>query len=222
MLRSEMRRRCLLFLDEDPVAPVYFTTSEINDLIDEAMEVIAEEVRYEKRTGYVTLRPGVQFYNTLAVDELLISPTRVWLQGDSRPLEYTTIGELSYHERGWLDDVGERPHHWYAVDHSTLGIYPAVSEPTESLRIEYYGWPKPLANDQAIIPHDDATTDAMIQYVVYSGLMKRWDIARASDIYAEFAGMYQDAVFRKESRRFQYAMMERVNGHASDYRHTYR
>lgn len=216
MLRSEVRRRALFLLDEVVDAPVYFSVAEINTLIDEAMEVVSEEVRYLRRTGYVALRTGCMLYNTLAIDPNCYSPTRVWLMDDEEPLRYTTIGELSANENRWLEYTAERPHHWFPVDHMTFGIYPRVTTSTEVLRVDYYAWPAPVLDDYAVLPFDDATCDAIIQYVVYSGLMKRWDIARAGDIYGEFAGLFQDAVYRKEARRFQYALNERMN-HAAPY-----
>lgn len=211
MIRSEVRKRALRMLDEDPDTPVYFTTAEINSLIDEAMEVISEEVRYQKKTGYVALRTGCQFYHTLSIDPLCLSPTRVYLMDAEEPLRYTTILNLSMHESRWMEHTAERPHHWFALDHQTFGIYPRVTESNgEVLRVDYYAWGTPALSDTSVLPYDDAMLDAVVQYVVYSGLMKRWDIARASDVFFDFSSFFQDATFRKEVRRFNYAMLQRV------------
>ena len=210
MIRSELRTRALYMLDEDPDNPVYFSTSEINDLIDEALEVVSEEVRYEKRTGYVPLRDGCQFYHTTAIDSNCLSPTRVWLMDYERPLEYTTILSLSAAENKWMEHTAERPHHWFAIDHQTFGIYPRVTASTgEVLRVDYFAWASSPPSDSSVLPFDDATLDAVVMYVVYSGLMKRWDIARASDVFNDFASFFRDAVYRREVRRYNYAMLNR-------------
>jgi len=213
MIRSEVRRRALYMLDEDPTNPVYFTVAEINDLIDEAMEVLSEEVRYQKKTGYVPLRTGCQLYHTLSIDPLCLSPTRVYLMDYEEPLRYTTVLNLSLHENRWMEHTAERPHHWFSLDHQTFGIYPRVTESSgEVLRVDYYTWANPAPSDNAVLPYDDAMLDAVVQYVVYSGLMKRWDIARASDVFADFGSFFQDATFRKEVRRYNYALLQRL-GH---------
>lgn len=221
MNRAEVRRRALRYLDEDPESPVHMTETEANELIDEALEIVSEEIRYVKKTGYVPLRDGCQIYRTMAIDPLLLSITRIWLMDCEHPLELTSMMELSRSERRWWEHTEERPHHWYPVDHQTFGVYPRVAESQgEVLRIDYLSWASPTQDDTVQLPFDDPTLDAVINYVVHCGLLKRWDIARASDIYGEFVNLFGDAHYKREVRRYNYALLQRVN-HAANGRVPY-
>ena len=214
MIRPELRRRIYRRIDDDPDSPTSITAADVNALIDEAIEVLSEEVRYLSKTAYVPLFSGAQFYNTLAIDPLCLSPVRVWAMDRERPLDYTTIGELNRTQNNWLDDTYERPHHWFSLDHQSFGIYPRVTTSSgEVLRIDYYAWAEPVANDQVILPYSDESLDAVINYVVYSVYMRRWDMYRAVDAYNDFVRLFLDSSVVKEVRRFNQGMMARANNY---------
>jgi hypothetical protein len=210
MRRDELRRRIYRMIDDDPDSPASITEADVNELIDEALEVVSEEVRYRSKTAYVPLFPGAQFYHLHAIDPLCYSPVRFWLMDREWPLRFTTIGELNREENNWLDFSSDRPHSWFPVDHLTFGIYPRVTESSgEVLRIDYYAWDEGVANDSAILPYDNATLDAVVGYVAYSVHMRRYDMMQAGRKFEEFAALFQDSLFTREVRRFNHAMMAR-------------
>ena len=214
MLRPELRRRIYRRLDDDPDSPTSITVADVNALIDEAIEVLSEEAEYFSKTAYVPLFNGAQFYSTLAIDPLCLAPVRVWAMDRERPLNYTTIGELNRTHGNWLDDTYERPHHWFSIDHQTFGIYPRVTQGSgEVLRIDYYAWAEPVPNDQVILPYSDESLDGVISYVVYSVYMRRWDMFRANDAFAEFVRLFRDTNAAAEVRRFNHGMLARVGNH---------
>ena len=74
-------------------------------------------------------------------------------------------------------------------------------------RIDYYAWADIVFDDYMILPYDDPTLDAVIDYVVYSVHMRRWDMMQASMKFEQFAGLFHDANVVREVRRFNHAMM---------------
>ena len=210
MRRPELRRRIYRMIDDDPDSPASITVADVNELIDEALEVVSEEVRYRSKTAYAPLFAGAQFYNLLAIDPLCYSPYRFWLMEREEPLRFTTIGALNREENNWLDFTADRPDYWFPVDHSTFGIYPRVTAGAgEVLRVDYYAWADAVLDDYMILPYDDPTLDAVIDYVVYSVHIRRWDMMQASQKFEQFAGLFQDSGVVREVRRFNHAMMAR-------------
>jgi len=212
MRRPELRRRIYRMIDDNPDSPASITVADVNELIDEALEVVSEEIRYRSKTSYVPLFAGAQFYNLLAYDPLAYSPIRFWLMDREEPLRFTTIGALNREENNWLDFSADRPDYWFPVDHWTFGIYPRVTEGSgEVLRVDYYAWAAAVIDDYMILPYDDPTLDAVIDYVVYSVHMRRWDMMQGGKKFEQFAGLFHDSSVVREVRRYNNAMMARLS-----------
>lgn len=218
MRRPELRRRIYRMIDDDPDNPQSMTVADINELIDEALEILSEESRYIVKTGYVPLYEGAQFYNASSIDPLCLAPVRLWLMDRERPLHYTTVGELNKTKGTWLDDTDERPHHWFSLDHTSFGIYPRINEASgEVLRVDYHAWAEPVLNDDIILPYDDERLDAVMHYVVYVVYMRRWDIMRGHEAFTQFVGVFHDGNLVSEVRRFNRAMLMRMTPYGTPY-----
>ena len=81
MNRRELTERTLRALNDDPATPVYWALTEIQDSLDEALEVLAEDVPYMKRTFLVPRRPGVSVYQLSGIHPSIMAPYRIWLPG---------------------------------------------------------------------------------------------------------------------------------------------
>jgi hypothetical protein len=150
------------------------------------------------------------FYRINEIADDIMSPTALYLQDRSEPLIPTSVGELSQGEDPWLSRERDRPDSWFPVDHETFGIYPRPGDIAEVIRVDYYAWPQQVTDDVAIIDLDDYTVDAVIQYVIYLGLMKRYDVQRAIDIFAQFASLFREGALKDQSNRLLHQMIQRT------------
>lgn len=185
MTRSELRTRILNALNDSATSPVFWSSAQINQLIDEGSEILAEELSGIKRTALTALRPGSTYYATRGIAPDLMVPYRVWVPSLNRRLTATTPGQLdAYHER-WLTVTGD-PEYWFPMGWDWFGIFPHASAGGGVLRVDYLAWPRTLLDDSDEPEFLGADHDALTIYGVYSGLLKRWDIQQAQYVFAMF------------------------------------
>lgn len=175
MTRGEVRARILHGLNESATAPVFFTAAEIDGVIDEALEVLAEEVSAAKRTVLLPLQDGCMFYSLRALAPDCLAVTRLWDEARQRRLEPTTMDELDAQHQTWLTVTGE-PRQWFPVSWDLFGLYPGVATGGSLLRADYLAWPRALQHDDDRPELLDADHEALVRYGVYDGAMKRWDV----------------------------------------------
>ena len=186
MIRADLRTRLLDAVND--AGAVFTTATQANALLNEALEVLAEEVDAVKRTAYLPLQPGTTYYHLAAIAPDVMAPWRVWLMGDHRRLRPVTMRELDDRHVLWQQTTGE-PYCWFPLSWDWFGIWPKSSAGGNVLRVDYLAWPASLAYDDdapELLEHD---TDALIQYGVYQTAAKRWDEKRAVEEWATFKQM---------------------------------
>ncbi len=185
MIRSAIRARILETLNESTDAPVFWTASEINDLIDEAAEVICEESRAIKRSVLVTLRPGTAYYSLRGLGPSIMAPWRIWLTSQQRRLDVTSMPELDRQHETWPTVTGE-PQYWFPVSWDLFGVWPKPSTGGGVLRLDCFAWPRALQDDDEEPELLAADHDALILYAVAEGSAKRWDVATTLSAWSLF------------------------------------
>ena len=218
MTRQEIRDRILLALNESPTAPVFFSLGEVDDIIDEAAEIISEEVTQIRRTAYLPRRRGVSWYNIFDFAPDLMTIYRVWLPDDETRLEYISMRRLDALRQKWMQVSSDSPDFWYSVSWDTMGIYPTPTTGEDFLRVDYLAWPPEMVDDNDEPEFDEEIQDAMVLYGVYDGLMKHWDITRALDYFGQFVDMFTDKAYATTVRRFSRGVnwRESVAGYEPD------
>lgn len=209
MNRGELRKRIHYFLNEDPDDPTFYTTSDANTAIQEAMEIIAEEVHTLRQQSIVVTKPGRHWYSIHEVSDVCMSPMRIWSDGTGQRLWPLTMPQLENHYAEWLTVTSDTPQWWYPVSLDTFGIWPGASTGGTVLRVDYVAWPETLAEDTDEPIFDEVTQDLIILYGEYDGLIRQWEMERATDIFMKFASFYLDRKYRSETRRFHYMLMNR-------------
>jgi hypothetical protein len=205
MNRGEIRNRILRALNDPLDGSGFQTLAETNAVIDEAQEILAEEVRDLHRTCYFPMRGGQSWFDIRACAPDICAPYRLWSQTDERRLEYTSIDSMDTNRVRWLETLSERPTRWYGVTHDVFGIYPSLAgDASDVMRLDYLAWPKELDDDSRSPEFDGSLHDTLVLYGVYDGLLRRWDILRATDIFTQFVGHFTDRAFATEIKRYNH------------------
>lgn len=209
MTRGDLRTRILETLNESASAPVFWSETEINDLIAEAMEVVCEESQAIKRTVFVPLRPGTAYYSLRGLGPTIMAPWRIWLHTQDRRLDAVSMSQLDREHEIWPTVTGE-PWYWFPVSWDLFGIWPSSSEGGGVLRLECLAWPAALQDDDEEPELLAADHDALVLYAVSEGAAKRWDVATALAAWSMFlkaagASTERSGVGRAQSRAFHRA-----------------
>ena len=209
MNREELRTRILFLLNEDADDPAFFTTTQANTVIQEAMEIIAEEITDLKREAFVPLRKGKWLYTTREIAEDCMTPFRVWSQNDEERLDVITMQQLDDHRERWMEVTTERPDWWFPVSFDCFGVWPTPSNGGNILRINYLAWPETLLDDSDEPEFREAEQDLIVLYGMYDGLIRQWEPERALDIFSTFAQSFKDQQFKTATRKFQHMFFNR-------------
>ena len=185
MKLSDIRTRILESLNDSASSPVFWSTTEMDDVIQEAQEVLAEELALIKRWALVPLREGATYYYTPPIATDIMAPYRLTLTHLDRRLEVVTMGQLDERHEGWSTITGD-PWHWFPVSWDLFGIFPHPTTAGGVMRLDYIAWPTEPQHDSESLEMPDPEQDAMVLYGVYDGLLKQWDIQRALQIFALF------------------------------------
>jgi hypothetical protein len=210
MDRQEIRDRTLQALNESTSSPVFFTITQLNGFIEDALQVIAEEVSDIRRTAYVPMRDGAALYSIHAIAENVMSPYRVTLHEQDSRLQYILMDELDRIRQRWLDESADSPDYWYPVSWDMFGIWPAPITATGYLRVDYLAWPTPLTDDLDVPEFSLETHDAAVLFGIAEGLLHQWDTARALDYWLQFTALWRDRAGRVETNRLRHAMISRL------------
>lgn len=218
MTRSELRARILHGLNEDATSPVFFSTSEIDSVIDEAAEVLAEEAAAIKRTVVLPMQDGTMFYSLRGLASDCMQITRVWDETNTRRLERTTMADLDARHQTWMTVTGD-PWRWFPVSWDLFGLWPAPSTGGDLLTVEYLAWPRALLHDDDRPEFLDVDHDALVAYGVYDGAMKRWDAITGLTAWNAFLQSWGQAKDRSGADRLRARIWQTpAVGESSGYR----
>ena len=209
MNRQELRERILYRLNEDISSPTFYTEAIANNAIQEAMEIMSEEIASLRQQAFIVTRPGVRWYTTYEISDVCMTPMRIWSHGTGQRLAPITMGQLEAHYVEWQQVTADRPQWWYPISHDSFGVWPGPMEGGTVLRVDYLAWPETLAEDSDEPIFTEVEQDLIILYGEYDGLVRQWEFERAMDIFTRFVENYLDSKYRGEVKRFQHMMMNR-------------
>jgi hypothetical protein len=204
MTRRELFQRTLRALNDDVEAPVYWAPSEIQDYLAEALEVLAEDVPFVKRTFTVPRRPGISVYQVSGISPAIIAPYRVNLPDYQRRLASRTLHAVDARYERWMEAVGI-PEVWISLswDQFLVALHETTS--TGMLEVNCYCWPEPLATDDAIPELQPTSQEALVDYAEGLGHLKEWhgqEVVKCWQDFFKKAGhaKAQAAINRVQSR----------------------
>src|SRR3990167_2163462 len=121
MTRAQIRDRILIALNESASSPVFWSTAQIDAVIDEASEVLAEEAKAIRRTAFVARQAGASYYFTRGVAPDLMAIYRIWLPDLNRRLIAVGISELDAQNETWPTVSGD-PEYYFPVSWDCFGV----------------------------------------------------------------------------------------------------
>lgn len=208
MTRSQIRDRILSMLNESTSAPVFWSTTQMDAVIDEASEVLAEEAKAIRRSAFVARGAGATYYFTRAVASDVMAIYRVWTPDANRRLTAVSISELDAQNETWSTATGD-PEYWFPVSWDCFGVYPKPVQGGGVFRLDYLAWPRALQDDDDEPEFREADHDALVLYGLYDGLLKRWDHARAVEIFARFMRQWETGRARNGANETQARVYQR-------------
>ena len=216
MTRAQIRDRILNALNESTSSPVFWSTAQIDAVIAEASEVLAEEAKAIRRTAFVGRSAGATYYFTRGMAPDVMAVTRIWLPDQSKRLTAVSIAELDAQNSTWGTVTGD-PEYWFPVSWDCFGIYPRPAQGGGLLRVDYLAWPRTLLDDDDEPEFREADQDSLVMYGIYDGLMKRWDAPRALQLFNRFMDQWQTGRARNGVRETQARVYQRNNnpGHTA-------
>lgn len=209
MTRLELQTRILRQLNDSPTSPIFWSAAEVQDMIQEGQEIMAEEVRALRKTAYVPKRDGTQLYTMQTFAPDVMAPYRLWDMDLSRRLEVITMAELDADRERWLEVTGDQPFWWYPAGWTWFGVYPATATGGGWFRMDYLAWPTALLDDMSEPEWPEPDHDGLVLYGVYLGLLQQWDIVRATDLLTQVVARWTDSRARDGIRRLQASLWQR-------------
>ena len=185
MNRGQIIDRVLTSLNDQTVAPVFWTRAELADVLQDGMEVMAEEIAALKRTAFVGLGSGKLYYRTRGIAKDFRVPYRLWLGSNNRKLIPVTVEQLDAFHQQWSTVTGD-PEYWAPMGYDWFTIFPHPAAGGGVLRIDYLAWPRVLGGDDDRPEFPEADHDTLVTYGIYDGLMKRWAAPEAMAVFAQF------------------------------------
>lgn len=208
MTRSQIRDRILNALNESTSAPVFWSTAQLDAVIDEASEVLAEEAKAIRRTAFVGKQPGTTYYFTRGIASDVMAITRLWLPDQDKRLIPCSLSELDAQNEQWPTVTGE-PEYWFPVSWDCFGIYPHPTTGGGVIRVDYLAWPRPLLDDDDEPEFREADHDSLVIYGVYDALLKQWNAPRAMELFARFMQQWETGRARNGARESQARVYQR-------------
>jgi len=181
---------------------IFVTPTQADQSIDEAMEVMAEESGAIIRTAFVALQPGTALYWLSAVAQDVMAPVRLWLVSEQRRLTAVSMRDLDGRHETW-PTVQRQPEYWYPVSWDLFGLWPHPAAGGGNLRMDYLAWPRALMDDADEPEFQLGDHDAIVDYGVYDGLAKRWDVMPMLEVWSRFGARVGISRARTGVRRVQ-------------------
>jgi hypothetical protein len=202
MTREEIRARALTALFDSPTDPAFWQVAEMDHLLDEAMEVLSEEVEALTRTLYVPLRPGTALYTLLGLGAQVQTPWRLWTRQRQHRLWSISLPELDGHYERWQTVTGD-PEWWYPFSWDCFGVWPVPTTCGGVLEVDCLVWPDALLEDDDEPGFPDPDHDVLVDLLIAEGHAKQWDTARALETMLPLMGRFKDSQARSGLQRVQ-------------------
>jgi len=200
---SQIKDRALRLLDDDTTNPVFYSDAELNRIILEALEVIAEEVAELRKEVYFPLRPGSHLYSIKSIADDIVSPYRLTNRENNQHIQYSSVREINSFRHRWVSTTLDQPIAWYMASWDTFGIYPAPTKGNAILRVNYIAKPVLPWKDGGEVNLTEDIHQAVYLYLCYDMLMKQWDVEQALDYFQEFVLLWRDKDARHTAHKWQ-------------------
>ena len=208
MDRATLRTRILRKLNDSPLAPVFWSADEMDDMVQEGQEILAEEARALQRTITLPKRDGWLLYR-VPLDDCM-TPIRIWDTQRRQRLDVVSMRRLNQaHPRWMVTTTSSTPQCWYPVTWSQFGLWPGAAQGGGTFDVTCLVWPARMADDRSQSVWQASDEEALVWYGVYMGLLKQFELGKALGLFAEFVQRFQDVTARHGAREIANRVWER-------------
>lgn len=194
------RLRVLL---NDPES-VFWADAELQAMLSEGQDVLAEHVLALKRTVTLVRRPGTWLYQLESIERHLMAPHRVWLPDLHRRLQAISLQTLDQDHRRWLEVTGD-PWVWVPIDWRQFLLWPIPAEGQGVIEIDYYAWPLPMIDEGETPEWHPSSDEVLLLYAEGLGYLKQWTPGMATQRFQAFAVQAQRLRSQAAGRQTQNA-----------------
>lgn len=199
---GELRRKTLIALNDSPDSPTYWGPSEINQHLNEALEVLAEDVPFCKRTFLVPRRPGVSVYQLSGISPSIIAPYRVNLPDFQRRLASKTLQDLDGRYAYWIESVGI-PEWWVSLSWDMFLVALHETTSTGMLEVNCFCWSSHLESDTDVPELQPTSHEALVDYAKGLGHLKEYHAQEVVSNWQAFFKKYGHAKSQAGINRVQ-------------------
>lgn len=202
MNRAELRRRALNLLNDDTAAPAFWSLDEMNQLLQEAQEVYAEEVEALTQTVHIPIKPGKMFYSLRGLGIDCMTPLRLWTRQRQHRLWPISQSEMCAHYERWLTVQGD-PEWWGLHSWDEIFVWPAPASSGGTFELDCAIWPPAILDDHDEPDFPDSDQNALVTYVELTGRVKQWDVETALKLAESWYAKSKDGQARAGVRAIQ-------------------
>lgn len=163
MTRQELRSKLARSLDLDPTTPGVVTTAEFNQLMDEALEIVAEAIEPIERYVTIPMVGGWTYYRLSAYASDLILPLRLYDLTNERPVVFSTLADFDQHFLRWETVTGD-PQWWAYPGWDWIALYPHAKGDGGVLRLDYAAWAQTPLDDAVPLELQEAEEDTVLGF----------------------------------------------------------
>ena len=185
MKRSEIKTRIKDKIDDLSDDGTFFTDAQLDELVDEAQELLCGETKSVHRTVFVPIRPGGQFLYLPAIAPDIMLPVRIFNNANDYRLQVTSINNLGSFHQKWPTVTGSDPQFWFTVSWDIIGLFPRPVAGAGTLRLDYVAWPRALNDDDDSPEIMQASHDALVLFGAYLGELKKWNAISAGNFFQQ-------------------------------------
>lgn len=209
-LKSEVLRRLEEAIgspDAPIVVPVVFSTTELEEAINEGYENLSERSEWFETSETLSISTQYTDLRASLASEFL-SITRAYNSTNNHWLTWTDIRELEELDSRW-DSPSANPERMFLRGITSLGLYPKPSAAT-SIKIYYTALPARLsaATDTPAFPQE--FHDALISYAMYDLLFQDGEMSMALIHWNEY--LRGEAELRSWARDRTWLDREKIYG----------
>lgn len=140
MTFGEMKATIRRKLNE--ASATFWTDTDIEDAINEAVEEFADATEYLERYANVAMLTGRTYFDlTSVLPDTFLSPRRIWNTETHEWLEPTSARDLDEHKYVQWELVTGPPEEYFLRGNWWLGVFPASSNDTVKLRVYFTAIP---------------------------------------------------------------------------------
>lgn len=175
---------------------VFLSDSDVDDLLEEAQELMAEHGPPVIRRGGIGLTAYRTFYRLTEFCPDAIQPLRIYSTRLLAPLEPVSMAELDARQVNWMDTTGP-PSAWFPRGWDQFGIWPKPSTTEGLLWVDYLAWPQVMLHDTSVPEFDEADHETLVAYGFYDGILRGAQIEDVKAAWGTFTALLKAGITRR-------------------------